>query len=194
MICSSAGCVVRSLFVALAAACAPLCAAPAGQGSDAATPNLAAVPAMQIPHAGQAMLFGTARAGSRIVAVGDHGVVMLSDVGGRSHRQARSVPIDVTLSAVSFVDERKGWAVGHRGVVLHTTDGGETWSIQRVDENEDRPLSCALLRRQARCGCRRRKARRGLISTCLHCLPTKAGDSMRPVRQAGSSSAMTRRS
>jgi len=86
------------------------------------------------------MMLGATRAGSRIVAVGDHGVVMLSDDQGRSHRQARGVPIDVTLTAVDFVDQREGWAVGHRGVVLHTKDGGETWAVQRIDQGEDRPL------------------------------------------------------
>jgi photosystem II stability/assembly factor-like uncharacterized protein len=128
------------LLVVLAVAYSPLCAALAGQTNSATTSNLVAVPAMQVPHTGQAMMLSTARAGSRIVAVGDHGVVMLSDDGGRSHRQARGVPIDVTLTSVNFVGEREGWAVGHRGVVLHTKDGGETWSIQRIDQSEDRPL------------------------------------------------------
>ena len=85
------------------------------------------------------MLAGV-RAGSRIVAVGDHGIVLLSDDSGKSHRQANVVPTDVTLTSVSFVDDRHGWAVGHWGVVLHTTDGGETWELQRTDAQQDRPL------------------------------------------------------
>jgi photosystem II stability/assembly factor-like uncharacterized protein len=44
------------------------------------------------------------------------------------------------LTSVSFVDERRGWAVGHWGVVLHTADGGETWQLQRSDTRQDRPL------------------------------------------------------
>jgi len=141
MTCASAVSVVLQMLVALVGACAPFCVALAEQESQpTAVSGLGAVPAMRVPHAGQAMMLGTARAGSRIVAVGDHGVVVLSDDGGRSHRQARIVPTDVTLTSVVFAGDRDGWAVGHRGVVLHTQDGGETWSIQRIDQTEDRPL------------------------------------------------------
>lgn len=85
-------------------------------------------------------MLASVRAGQRIVAVGDHGVVLLSDDAGKSHRQAKAVPSDVTLTSVSFVDDRLGWAVGHWGVVLHTTDGGETWALQRTAAQQDRPL------------------------------------------------------
>ena len=54
--------------------------------------------------------------------------------------QAGTVPVDATLTAVSFADAREGWAVGHLGVILHSADGGETWSVQRIDPVEDRPL------------------------------------------------------
>ena len=99
-----------------------------------------AAPAIRVPHAPQAAMLAAARAGTRLVAVGDHGVILLSDDGGKSHRQARSVPIDATLTSVSFVDEKRGWAAGHWGVVLRTEDGGETWTQQRVDTTQDRPL------------------------------------------------------
>ena len=35
------------------------------------------------------------------------------------------------LHAVYFLDEQHGWAVGGSGVLLATTDGGETWKILR---------------------------------------------------------------
>ncbi len=35
------------------------------------------------------------------------------------------------LHAVYFHDERRGWAVGELGTVLATTDGGQSWQIQR---------------------------------------------------------------
>ncbi|MEP6873178.1 MAG: YCF48-related protein [Burkholderiales bacterium] len=98
------------------------------------------VPAQRVAHATQATMLASARAGSRIVAVGDHGVVLLTDDAGQSHRQAKAVPTDVTLTSVSFIDEQRGWAVGHWGVVLHTTDGGETWELQRAETQRDRPL------------------------------------------------------
>ena len=68
-------------------------------------------------------------AGSRIVAVGERGVIITSDDQGASWRQA-PVPVSTELTALSFVDERQGWAVGHAGVVLATQDGGDTWTKQ----------------------------------------------------------------
>lgn len=38
---------------------------------------------------------------------------------------------DATLHDVTFVDSRRGWAVGDRGVVLHTDDGGAHWARQQ---------------------------------------------------------------
>jgi photosystem II stability/assembly factor-like uncharacterized protein len=35
------------------------------------------------------------------------------------------------LHAVFFVDERRGWAVGGKGALLSTTDGGEHWEVKR---------------------------------------------------------------
>lgn len=87
-----------------------------------------------------APILGTARAGKRIVAVGDYGIVLLSDDEGKTFRQASSVPVSSTLTAVSFSDDKNGWAVGHWGVILQTSDGGENWAIQRSDIAEDRPL------------------------------------------------------
>jgi len=74
------------------------------------------------------------------VAVGDYGIVLLSDDAGKSFRQAAGVPVSSTLTAVSFADDKNGWAVGHWGAILHTADGGENWALQRSDMAEDRPL------------------------------------------------------
>lgn len=111
--------------------------------ASAAAPPLA--PLEQVPapihaYASSEMILAATRAGQRLVAVGDHGVVLLSDDNGRNYRQARAVPTSATLTAVSFSDARNGWAVGHWGVILHTTDGGETWVLQRSDTSVDQPL------------------------------------------------------
>lgn len=37
---------------------------------------------------------------------------------------------DASLRAVTFVDEREGWAVGDEGVVWHTIDAGKNWERQ----------------------------------------------------------------
>ena len=100
--------------------------------------------AQTLAHATDEMLLAVARAGSaanaRLVAVGDHGVILLSDDGGKTFRQAKAVPIRAALTSVSFADEKHGWAAGHWGSILATSDGGETWTLQRHDTTTDRPL------------------------------------------------------
>jgi photosystem II stability/assembly factor-like uncharacterized protein len=41
------------------------------------------------------------------------------------------------LNAVSFADARHGWAVGARGAVLVTSDGGRTWAAQASGTESD---------------------------------------------------------
>ncbi len=86
-------------------------------------------PAAQVEAAGRAAIFSVAAAGERLVAVGERGIVLLSDDAGRSWRQAR-VPVSADLTAVEFVSPETGWAVGHFGVVLRSDDAGESWTLQ----------------------------------------------------------------
>ncbi len=79
--------------------------------------------------AGGAVMLAVAKAGARLVAAGERGIVLLSDDNGKSWRQV-ATPVQASLVALQFVDAKLGWAVGHLGVVLHTADGGQTWSKQ----------------------------------------------------------------
>lgn len=106
-----------------------LMALPLGLAHAASVGNTLDTPAMQAPQAKSAVLLDLARAGARLVAVGERGIVLLSDDHGVSWRQA-TVPVSVSLTAVQFVDALTGWAVGHAGVVLVTHDGGEHWVVQ----------------------------------------------------------------
>lgn len=101
---------------------------------------IALQPAERLAHATSAEMLGAAWAGQRVVAVGVHGIILLSDDQGTSWRQATQVPVDATLNAVSFSDDKTGWAVGHWGLILQTRDGGESWEVQRSALDEDRPL------------------------------------------------------
>ncbi|MCH8557536.1 MAG: T9SS type A sorting domain-containing protein [Balneolia bacterium] len=49
--------------------------------------------------------------------------------------------INMTLYDIHFVNDDLGWAAGERGTILHTSDGGETWSIQYQDENDELELT-----------------------------------------------------
>ena len=82
--------------------------------------------------ADRSMMLAVARAGDRLVTVGERGRVLLSDDSGKTWRQAESVPVSVTLTAVTFADARSGWATGHAGVVLHTVDAGNTYLFLNV--------------------------------------------------------------
>ena len=82
------------------------------------------------PLASKSLLLGLASAGDRIVAVGERGHILYSDNAGDSWTQAK-VPTRQMLTAVHFVDERRGWSVGHDGLVLVSDDGGASWRIQR---------------------------------------------------------------
>jgi len=86
------------------------------------------------------LLLDVARAGDRLVAVGEWGHVLLSEDGGGSWRQTDSVPTRVTLTDVTFVDAQRGWAVGHDAGVIHTRDGGESWELQYQAPEEEVPL------------------------------------------------------
>ena len=105
-------------------------------------------PALMSQAATQAVLTSVIWAGNRLVAVGERGIVLLSDDAGLNWRQAK-VPVSVTLTAVSFPTEKQGWAVGHYGVVLHSGDGGETW-VRQLDGMAAARL--ALEAAQARAG------------------------------------------
>lgn len=77
----------------------------------------------------RAVLLDITQAGNRLVAVGERGIVVISDNAGKSWRQAK-VPTSVSLTAVAFHGPKFGWAVGHGGIILHSEDGGESWTRQ----------------------------------------------------------------
>lgn len=110
------------IFPLLAAAliALPAYAAPSGFVDPLDQPARASV------LASRALINGVARAGPRLVAVGQRGHVLYSDNDGAAWLQA-AVPLSSDLAAVTFTDARHGWAVGHDAVVLHSADGGASW-------------------------------------------------------------------
>lgn len=99
------------------------------QAAGLVVADVLASPSMRVAHPERAVYIDVTRAGDRLVAVGERGLVLLSDDNGQHWRQAQ-VPVSVGLTAVQFVDARNGWALGHAGVVLASRDGGETWTLQ----------------------------------------------------------------
>ncbi|MDM0082890.1 YCF48-related protein [Variovorax sp. J31P179] len=111
----------------LLAAIGSLAASHAGAGADAAVGEVLDRPVRMSPLADQRLITGIARAGERLVAVGQRGHIVHSEDGGRVWVQAL-VPVSSDLTAVSFVDAKVGYATGHDGVVLGTRDGGHDWT------------------------------------------------------------------
>ena len=107
------------------------CSAVAGGGSTSAMaldwPVELVQPAAISPLAGGGLFNDITRAGSRLVAVGERGWIMLSDDNGLSWRQVQS-PVSTTLICCRFASAKIGWISGQMGVVLKTMDAGESWS------------------------------------------------------------------
>ena len=128
---------VPSRRIAAALACA--CAAAGALGAAEAPPaepgwqDPLHTPAAASPLAQRGLLTALARAGERLVAVGQRGHALWSEDGGRRWQQA-TVPVSSDLVAVAFPTPTQGWAVGHDGVILASTDGGRSWT-RRLDGN-----------------------------------------------------------
>jgi photosystem II stability/assembly factor-like uncharacterized protein len=69
-------------------------------------------------------LFGAGGSGARVLVSGEGGLLALSEDGGRTFRQADSPSLPVALTDVEFADAEHAFAVGPRGLVLRSDDGG----------------------------------------------------------------------
>lgn len=100
-------------------------------GKSEAHTGIAALdtPAIAVRYPNDIFLVAVTRAGRRIVACGEQGIIIYSDDNGRTWTQA-SVPVTVLITCVAFVTPTLGWAAGNFGVILNTVDGGQTWQTQ----------------------------------------------------------------
>ncbi|MNF42510.1 Ycf48-like protein precursor [compost metagenome] len=94
---------------------------------------------IESPKAVEKLLLDVTRVGQRLVVVGDRGHILYSDDNAASWIQAK-VPTRQMLSAVFFVDDQHGWAVGHDALILASNDGGATWVKQFEDLEREAPL------------------------------------------------------
>jgi photosystem II stability/assembly factor-like uncharacterized protein len=124
--------------------------------------DVLAQPSVMSSQARHSVLLAVTRAGPRLVAVGERGVLLVSDDNAVSWRQIQ-LPVSTTLTAVQFVDAQQGWAVGHSGVVLHSNDAGNTWSLQ-LDGRQAAALELAAAQAQAKDAAEDDNAQRRLTS------------------------------
>ena len=105
--------------------------------TPASTPLWSQRPSVLAPRAAAGLLLSVAKAGSKFVAVGQRGGILLSD-DGLKWKQVQ-VPADATLVRVFFVDDSHGWAVGYDGTILATEDGGSSWTLAQFDAAWGKP-------------------------------------------------------
>lgn len=86
-----------------------------------------------------ALLLDTQRTGQRLVTVGEHGYIFVSDNEGDLWRQVPTAT-DATLTSVAFADVQLGLAVGHDATILRSVDGGSSWQEVFRDPQQLRPL------------------------------------------------------
>ena len=76
------------------------------------------------------MLLDLHAAGDSLVVVGERGHILVSKDGGVTWLQSET-PLTQMLTAVDFPSAAIGFAVGHDGQVVRTSDSGATWTLVR---------------------------------------------------------------
>jgi len=87
------------------------------------------LPAIQTEAAQKSLLLDAASSGDRILVVGEQGHVLYSDNGGADWSHA-DVPVSLAITAVTFAGTEGAWATAHDGVLLQSTDRGQTWQTK----------------------------------------------------------------
>lgn len=104
-----------------------------------ADPTQTTLYSIESSRSSRALLLDVAHAGPRLVVVGERGHILYSDDQGKTWTQAK-VPTRQLLTAVYFIDDKHGWAVGHDAQILASNDGGANWVKQFEDLAREAPL------------------------------------------------------
>lgn len=103
--------------------------------SFALTPSLSQAKPPQysqiMPKAKKSLLLDTKKVGDRTFLIGDKGHILYSDNASAADAEwtQAKVPTTQMLTAIAFADNNVGFAVGHDGLILKSTDKGETWTV-----------------------------------------------------------------
>jgi photosystem II stability/assembly factor-like uncharacterized protein len=107
---------------------------PAAAAIAADDPSMLASEIM--PRASHSLLLDVTHTAAGFFVVGERGHI-LSSSDGQTWKQL-VVPTRSTLTAIATADGQL-WAGGHDGVIMHSADGGQTWSPQRRDPFQLQP-------------------------------------------------------
>lgn len=86
------------------------------------------LPAVKSDRATETLIYSIRKFGDRYFATGHFGHILYSD-DGKTWTQA-DVPVRSSITDIDFPTPELGWAVGHEGVILHSSDGGKSWVKQ----------------------------------------------------------------
>lgn len=116
----------RSFLVSLLVVGTALTIGAAPAGKRASLPEPLDIPTQPSAFASKGVTSGIARNGSRLIAVGPRGLILVSKDAAVTWKQVTS-PVSSDLVSVKFTGPDEAWAVGHDAVALRTTDGGASW-------------------------------------------------------------------
>jgi photosystem II stability/assembly factor-like uncharacterized protein len=92
-------------------------------------------------HSDRLLINGLAQRGTRVIAVGEQGQIILADApNGPWHAGKVQPQRGSTLTQVIFTGENTAIAVGHDGWVLRSEDNGESWTETAFDAERSDPL------------------------------------------------------
>ncbi|PXF63772.1 WD40/YVTN/BNR-like repeat-containing protein [Kangiella spongicola] len=102
-------------------------------------------PAVIAPKAVESLLLDIVKVSEqRLLTVGQRGHILISEDQGQNWRQVE-VPVNVNLTAVDFLDENHGVAVGFDQTVLLTEDAGETWTVSHQEVSNLQPALFSVI-------------------------------------------------
>jgi photosystem II stability/assembly factor-like uncharacterized protein len=129
--------------LALATALAALAAT---TGTYSARAELASLVISEVPlRADRVVVLASHVRGSRAIAVGERGTLLVSENGGADWKSFRSRKTTRTLTSVVALDEKTWIGAGHGGVMLRSEDGGRSAQLVETEAGADSFLGLTVL-------------------------------------------------
>ena len=97
--------------------------------SESETIRFQMLPALQTEAASDGLILDATTDGQRALIVGEQGHILYSDDNGTSWTHAQ-VPVSLAITAVTFCGSNCAWATAHDGVLLRSTDHGQSWQTK----------------------------------------------------------------
>lgn len=94
--------------------------------SDGNETRFQMLPAIKSQTASKSLLLDVAMHGDRLLVAGEQGHILFSDDNGATWTHAQ-VPMSLAVTAVAFSGPEIAWATAHDGILLRSTDRGQSW-------------------------------------------------------------------